>query len=57
MTHEEHLKYAWSLYYNGIAAEGAQRRAYLEKARQILLCVPSGYRSRENLMSRLEFLL
>lgn len=57
MTHEEHLKYAWSLYYNGIDAEDVQRRACLEKARQVLLCVPCGYRNRDDLMSRLEFLL
>lgn len=57
MTYAEYLKHAWSLYYKGVDAEGSERRHYLEQARNVLYNVPSGYEDRDDLMSRIEFML
>ena len=57
MTNAEYLKHAWSLYYQGVDAEGAERRRYLQQAKQVLENVPSGYDDRDELMSRINSML
>lgn len=57
MTYPEYLKHAWSLYYKGVDAEGAERRSYLEQAKKVLYNVPSGYENRDDLMKRIASML
>ena len=57
MTYDDYLKHAWKLYYQGVDADGSQRRHYLQQAKQVLANVPSGYRDRDDLMNRIDTML
>lgn len=57
MTYPEYLKHAWSLYYKAVAAEGSERRYFLQQAKQVLENVPKGYDNRDDLMSRINSML
>ena len=57
MNYDDYLKHAWSTYQKAIAEEGEQKRKHLQEARNILQNVPSGYKNRDDLMSRIEYML
>ena len=57
MTYSEYLKHAWSLYNKAVDADGDTRRHFLQQAKQVLQNVPSGYGNRDELMSRINYML
>ena len=54
---DENLKYAWDLYYKGVAAEGSTKRTFLQQALNVLELVPAGYKNRDDLESRIKPML
>ncbi|MBR5678762.1 MAG: hypothetical protein IKX20_11630 [Paludibacteraceae bacterium] len=57
MVYESELKHAWELYYNGVNAEGSQKKHYLQQAMRILNGIPQGYGNSDELRKRIKPML
>ena len=57
MDYSDYLKHAWSVYFNAVSADGAERHRLLIQAKQILQNIPNGYDNRDELLSRIETML
>ncbi len=55
--YESELKHAWELYYNGVNAEGSQKKYYLQQAMHVLNGIPKGYGNSDELRERIKPML